>query len=548
MEKKDKKIALVFAVWFFINILTASYTELLADEAYYWLYGSKLDWGYFDHPPMIALFNSFIDRYIFHSELSVRFLSILSSTFYLWIVYKIINPQNSILFLSILFSSAAINIFGFVSVPDTPLLLFSALFYFLYIRYIQNEDWVSILGLLVVIPLLFYTKYHAVLILIFSIIAYPKVFYKKSFYIIFLLSLLLYTPHILWQISNDYPSVNYHLLERSSSEYEFKYTLDYLFGQFVFYGPILTIITFFVVFTRNFKDDFKFKLLKINYIGFFLFFLVSSYKGWVEVNWTLPALTAIITFSYYFVNQKSIKFQRNFIWLHVAMVALFFLLRIELIGNFTKLPFLERFQEFRQHKKLALKVKEHTQNQNVCTVRYQEAALLSFYMNKFVPAINLEGRKNIFNIWREMEKVNGLPYYLISSNQDLKGNKIFTNGKIDYYLSYHKNLPAIQGVEINSIKYKNGQLILEVPKKWIFEVLKMQKYSKTYLSIELSENEIEEELIYNDFNNYEANDNNSVSIKIAKTLKNGSYKVKIRIKTDGFGGWSKKIIKEIIVD
>ena len=46
---------IILFVWFLVNLMQATYTEILSDEAYYGLYGRYLDWGYFDHPPMVAL-------------------------------------------------------------------------------------------------------------------------------------------------------------------------------------------------------------------------------------------------------------------------------------------------------------------------------------------------------------------------------------------------------------------------------------------------------------------------------------------------------------
>ena len=43
------------AIWLVINLIQSYFTELAHDEAYYWMYSKYLSWGYFDHPPMIAL-------------------------------------------------------------------------------------------------------------------------------------------------------------------------------------------------------------------------------------------------------------------------------------------------------------------------------------------------------------------------------------------------------------------------------------------------------------------------------------------------------------
>ena len=38
-----------------VNLLQAYFTEITLDEAYYYQYARDLDWGYYDHPPMVAL-------------------------------------------------------------------------------------------------------------------------------------------------------------------------------------------------------------------------------------------------------------------------------------------------------------------------------------------------------------------------------------------------------------------------------------------------------------------------------------------------------------
>ena len=44
-----------------LNLIQAWGMELLNDEAYYWMFAQYLDWAYFDHPPMIALWIAITD-------------------------------------------------------------------------------------------------------------------------------------------------------------------------------------------------------------------------------------------------------------------------------------------------------------------------------------------------------------------------------------------------------------------------------------------------------------------------------------------------------
>ena len=52
----ELKTGHVFIIWFVLNLVSASFTLLYSDESYYKLFSQQLSFGYFDHPPMIALF------------------------------------------------------------------------------------------------------------------------------------------------------------------------------------------------------------------------------------------------------------------------------------------------------------------------------------------------------------------------------------------------------------------------------------------------------------------------------------------------------------
>ena len=43
-------VAILIALKLYFDIVTPP----IGDEAYYWMWGQKLDWSYFDHPPLHA--------------------------------------------------------------------------------------------------------------------------------------------------------------------------------------------------------------------------------------------------------------------------------------------------------------------------------------------------------------------------------------------------------------------------------------------------------------------------------------------------------------
>src|SRR5690554_3741268 len=123
-------ILLIFA-WFLINIIQSLFTEIGNDEAYYWVYSQYPDWGYFDHPPMIALVIKIGTLLAGNTLIGVRLVVMILQLVYLFVLYKLSElketRENVILFFLVSFSVVMLQAYGFVATPDS-VLLFS-LFY-----------------------------------------------------------------------------------------------------------------------------------------------------------------------------------------------------------------------------------------------------------------------------------------------------------------------------------------------------------------------------------------------------------------------------------
>ena len=175
---KKYHLYLFFTVCTLINFLQAANTVLLNDEAYYWVYSNFLDWGYFDHPPMIAVLIK-AGYFLFKNELGVRFFIVILNTLTLIIVYKLLPRKNDVLFYCIACSIALIQLGGFIAAPDIPLAFFTALFFLVYKKFISSSSWMQAMFLGFAMALLLYSKYHGVLIIICTLIANPALFKNK---------------------------------------------------------------------------------------------------------------------------------------------------------------------------------------------------------------------------------------------------------------------------------------------------------------------------------------------------------------------------------
>src|SRR5665811_1655362 len=116
-----------------LNFIQAWFTPLNNDEAYYWMYSKNLTWGYFDHPPMIALMIR-IGYTFFHNELGVRIVIVMSQLLAFVAIWLVTdkeqrrNKENILLFFMIAVILPVFNMYGFIATPDAPLILFSAIF------------------------------------------------------------------------------------------------------------------------------------------------------------------------------------------------------------------------------------------------------------------------------------------------------------------------------------------------------------------------------------------------------------------------------------
>ena len=439
-------------IWTFINAVQAGFMELHPDEAYYWIYSRFLDWGYFDHPPMVALFIKAGD-FLFQSKFGLRFLTVISNTlsvYFLWEILKKYSP-NVKLFI-ILFSSILIfHIYGFITTPDSPLFFLSILFFYVYQRYAEEDKakWAILLSL--VIAGMFYSKYHGVLLVFFTVLSNFKLFKRPSFYLIILFAAILFAPHIYWQIQNRYPSVYYHLIDRSAKPYQFEYTSDYLLGQLLIAGPLVGWFLYQASVTVKSNDIFM-RAVKFNFYGIFLFFLFSTFKGRVEPHWTLIAFPPLFILSFIYLTQKA----GSFTWFYklaLFNVALILLARLVLIVPFPWIKDLKQVAYYYGGEEWAKQMKIIAGDNPVIIMGgFQEASRYDFY-NRTLSGFAYDSRyyrKTQFDIWPLEDSLRNKKVYFASLESYGKGvseDTLITTKGI-FYTRWVDHVRTYQKVEI----------------------------------------------------------------------------------------------------
>lgn len=283
-----------------LNTLQAIFTEIGNDEAYYFLYSQNLDWGYYDHPPMVALIIKLGTLLFGQTTIGVRSVGILLhlvSLFFLFSLSEVGWSKRSVLtFFLIAESVCMYTAYGFITTPDTPLLFFCILFLYIFRKYSSSSstDAKTVVALAIVMACTMYSKYHGAIAMGFILLLNWGVLKRPSLWLAVALAILLYLPHIIWQFQHQFLTFQYHLDGRSSG-FNFGLFPEYLGNQFAVFNPFL-IIPFAIISVRSSKayHNSWWDKLMVYFWLVIAFFLLWNFKTRVEPHWTIVGAISLI--------------------------------------------------------------------------------------------------------------------------------------------------------------------------------------------------------------------------------------------------------------
>ncbi len=260
--------------------------------------------------------------------------------------------------------------------------------------------------------LMLYSKYQAVLIIVFTLISNPGLLLKYKAWLAVMVAFILYLPHLYWQYNHGFPSMKYHLFERENTSYDWMNTLNYLGGQILIIGPISGIIILWGALNYSPKDLFE-KALKYVLAGFYIFFLLVTLRNFVEANWTLPVLIPVVVLGHqYLIYQDRLRrwvFRLLPLTLMITLVyRIYLMLDIyphDLIGR----------EEFHGNKRWVETIRQHSNGLPVVFLdSYQRASKYWFYSGQ--PSFSLNTpyyHRNNYNFWTLEDGLRGKPVYLV---------------------------------------------------------------------------------------------------------------------------------------
>lgn len=427
--------------WLVFNGVQAGFTELSSDEGYYWFYSRHLQWGYYDHPPIVALLIR-AGIFLLPGEIGVRFFNLLFLTGALWFFFLLLPQKlrNSNIIFGLLLAAPLVNYLSFIVFPDGPLLFFTMAFLWLFRRFLHKQDIITTLLLGAATALMFYSKYHGVLVVFFSLLAVPQLFLNRWYWLAMITALLLFLPHLWWQYQNHFPTLQYHLTGRSG-QFSIDLAFQFLSQQIGAISPALI----FIPFVARVHDRFERSLLFI-ITGTFVFFFISSFKTFVHFHWTSIALFPILYFAayYYGKGKHNILFRSLVIPFAILLLVVRFILLFNVgISNLGEDYYHGRIEWARAIKKLSGGDPVFFPN------NLREAPLYSFYTGKTgVTLYDRPEKKSQYELWHYEDSLQG-KNVLVVNKYEFEGSKKINSigGEAVYYTkvkdfqTYYNDVP-----------------------------------------------------------------------------------------------------------
>lgn len=408
-----------------LRLVLAAAVPLVADEAYYWEWSRRLEFGYFDHPPVIAWLIAGGTRVLGDSSLGVRLFPILAGAVGCLAIVAMaerLAGAAAARFAALLVAVLPLSAVGLVlATPDAP--LFAAIAVTLLCLVMATEPGVAPRERLlwwiaagVAIGVAMASKFTGVLVpmaVTLALVVNPRLraqLRSPGPWVAVLVASAVMAPVLMWNADHEWIAFRFQLghgLGTATRGSWWQRELELLGGQLGLATPILFVLLVGAV-HRAFapSEDQRRYLLAQVAVFCFVFFVYSATKKPVEANW--PAIAWIPAIALLAASQTAArtKWERAGAWLAGGLTAIVLL---HTVRPFLPIP-PARDPISRTHGwgpvALTVEAKGALLSRAVPSLhiganRYQDAALLAFHLpsHPAVFALNLQARRNQYDLW-----------------------------------------------------------------------------------------------------------------------------------------------------
>jgi hypothetical protein len=332
--------------------------------------------------------------------------------------------------------------YGVITTPDAPLLFFTALFLFGYKKFLDDQRWTVVLLLSISMAGLVYSKYQAVLVIGFVILSNIKLLKSFKFWTAGILALILLSPHIYWQIANNFPSFQYHLIDRSES-FRIKYFLEYLPNQMAVFNPFTLGAIIFILVKYKPSDKFR-KSLYFQIIGFLIFFWLTSFRGHVEPQWTIACSIPMIILLSEKSSENASLFRFTYKYI-LPSILILLAIRIFLMIDSKYNRYLGFSGKKEKYEYIGSVAKDLPV---IFTGSFQKPSYYPFFTGKEATVISsVFSRQTQFDIWQFEKKYHNKPVFISVNNEER--SQTFGSGWLKFYGFKTDSLQTVNRMKIN---------------------------------------------------------------------------------------------------
>jgi hypothetical protein len=289
-----------------LRLVAAAWTPLTFDEAYYWIWSKHLAFGYYDHPPGVAVVIRLGTMLAGDTELGVRLVSILLALPMSWAVYRtatiLFGGQRVASTATILLNVTLMAAVGTLIVtPDAPLLVASSFVLFYLAKVLENGRgaWWLAVGAAVGAALL--SKYTALFFgpaILIWLVSVPKLrrwLISPWPYLGGLVALLIFAPVILWNADHQWVSFIKQIGRARIEDFRPAFIAELIPTQIAFATPLVFVLGamgLYALLRRKAGALAARALINATFWTIALYFIWHSLHARVEANWFAPIYPA----------------------------------------------------------------------------------------------------------------------------------------------------------------------------------------------------------------------------------------------------------------
>ena len=297
-----RNTVLTVAALVLLRLVAAAWTPLTFDEAYYWIWSKHLAFGYYDHPPGVAVVIRLGTMIAGDTELGVRLVSILLALPMSFAVFRsaeiLFSGKRVAANATILLNATLMAAVGTLIVtPDSPLLVASSFVLFFLAKVLESGrgTWWLAVGAAAGLALL--SKYTAMFFgpaIVIWLISVPKLrkwFFSPWLYLGGLVALIVFSPVIFWNADHHWVSFIKQLGRSEVSQFRLAFIGELIPTQIAFATPFVFILGAMGLYALARREGGALAsraLINAMFWVITLYFLWHSLHARVEANWFAP--------------------------------------------------------------------------------------------------------------------------------------------------------------------------------------------------------------------------------------------------------------------